>query len=135
VIDVFPEDTYAVEGEGLLLPVSVRGYPKPLLTWFFEGVEVSKELSIEIQLDGSIFISLVQLRHTGHYQLSARNAVGSVEKSFNLFVKLRELRRLLTMHNGIILKPIPLEEFCSYVSANHAEDDRGFKNQFSVCED
>lgn len=134
VVDIFPEDTFAIEGEGLLLPVSVRGHPKPTIVWFFEGVEVTKENSIEIQQDGSLFISLAQLRHTGHYRLLARNTVGIVEKSFSLFVKLRELRRVLTMHNGTVLKPVPLEEFGEYVEENHAQDNKGFKNQYLVCE-
>lgn len=134
MVDIFPEDTYAIEGESVLLTVSVRGHPNPTIIWFFEGAEVTKENAVEIQLDGSIFISLVQLRHTGHYRLLARNTIGIIEKSFNLFVKLRELRRVLTMHNGTVLKPVPLEQFGAYVAENHAKDNKGFKNQYSVCE-
>ena len=132
-VDIFPEDTYAIEGEGILFPVSVRGHPKPTITWFFEGHEMTKEHSVEVQQDGSIFISLVQLKHTGHYKLLAKNTIGSIERSFNLFVKLRELRRILTMHNGTILKPVPLDAFGAYVAENHAEDNKGFKSQYTVC--
>lgn len=132
MVDIFPEDTYAIEGEGLLLPVSVRGFPKPSFTWFFEGAEVTKDNCVEIQQDGSIFISLVQLRHTGLYRLLARNTIGSAEKSFNLYVKLRELRRILTLHNGTEIKPVPLEQFGAYVAENHAQDNKLFKNQYSV---
>lgn len=132
VIEIFPDDTYAIEGESLLLPVSVKGFPKPIIIWLFEGNEVTKENSVEIQLDGSLFIPVVQLKHTGHYQLVARNSIGTAEKSFNVFVKLRELRRVLTMHDGTLLKPIPLEQFGAYVAENHAQDNKGFKNQYSV---
>lgn len=133
VIDIFPEDTYAIEGEGILIPVSVKGFPKPTIMWFFEGHEMTKEHSVEVQQDGSIFISLVHLKHTGHYKLLAKNTIGSIERSFNLYVKLRELRRVLTMHNGTILKPVPLEAFGAYVAENHEQDNKGFKSQYMVC--
>lgn len=132
LLDKFPDDTYAIEGEGLLLPVSVRGSPRPSTTWYFEGIQLTQDNGVEIQQDGSIFISLIQLKHTGHYRFVAKNQIGSIEKSFNLYVKLRELKRMLTLQNGIALRPIPLEEFGKYVADNHAHDNKGFKNQYAV---
>ena len=132
LLDQFPDDNYAIEGEALLLPVALKGQPKPSTTWFFEGSELTPGTGVEIQKDGSLFIATVQLKHTGLYQLVASNPVGSIEKSFNLYVKLRELRRITTMHNGTFLKPVPLEEFGAYVWDNHSQNNKGFRSQFMV---
>lgn len=132
MIEQFPDDTYAIEGESLVLPVSVNGFPKPITTWLFEGVEVTNENCIEIQKDSSLYIPVVQLRHTGHYRLVAKNSLGNAERSFNVLVKLRELRRILTTHTGLVIKPVPLEQFGAYVAENHAQDNKGFRNQYSV---
>ena len=131
-LEAFPEDTYAIEGEGLLLPVCMKGNPKPSITWLFEGTDLTLDSSVEVQQDGSLFIPYVQLKHTGLYRLIIKNPIGQVDKTFNLFVKLKEIRRMTLTFDGTVLKPIPLAEFGPYVAENHALDNLGFKNQFQV---
>lgn len=132
VIDKFPEDTYASEGEGVLLKVSVQGNPKPSITWYFEGSQLKQDNCIELQADGTLFISFTQLKHSGFYRLVARNSVGTTEKTFKLFVKLRDLRRILTLNSNDMIKPVPLRSFGDYVAYNHLHDNKGFRNQFMV---
>lgn len=132
MISKFPEDTYAIEGKAILLPVSVQGNPLPSTTWYYEGNELKPDHCIEIQQNASLFISYLQLKHTGHYCLSVTNPIGNAERTFNLFVKLKELRIMLMLQNGTAVKPVPLEKFDQYVAENHANNNKGFKNQFSV---
>lgn len=132
MIDKFPEDTHTIEGEGVLFKVSVQGNPKPSFTWYFDQSELPANSGVEVQSDGTLFISYVQIKHSGVYKLLVKNVLGTVEKSFKLFVNLRELRRILPVNSGSDPQPVAVDRFGQYVSENHSHDNKGFKNQFMV---
>lgn len=133
LIHKFPDEKNIAEGESVLIKVSVEGNPKPILTWFTEGQELTLDKTIDVHADGSLYIPRAQLKHNGQYKLLAKNSAGTAERSFILNVKLRELRRLMTLNNSSLLKPVPVNEFGEHVADNHHNDNKGFKNQFSVA--
>ena len=52
MIEVFPEPTYAVEGEEVYLKVRVSGLPQPAITWTFNQQTISSDYSREIEDTG-----------------------------------------------------------------------------------
>ena len=79
VIEEFPDDTTAVEGEGVFFKVVVSGKPEPTLTWYHNKKELTPNYSQEIERDGSLSIPSTELKHGGIYRLVARNSLGSMQ--------------------------------------------------------
>ena len=131
VIEKFPDDTFATEKEAVLLSVSLIGYPKPSVAWYCDEHPLGPDDGVKIQSDGSVFIPCVQVKHNGVYRLVATNSLGTAQRSFSLFVKSREFHRIIP-HTNLVIKPVPMEQFGEYVASNHANDNKGFKNQFMV---
>ena len=121
VIEEFPDDTTAVEGEGVFFKVVVSGKPEPTLTWYHNEEEITPNYSQEIERDGSLSIPSTEVKHRGTYRLIARNSLGSAEQEVKLSV-----------HKSMDFIPIPVKDFGKYVAKNHNNNNQGFKEQFQV---
>ena len=131
-IEEFPTDTHAIEGEGVVFNVVVRGNPQPSLTWYHHNTQLTPDYSLDLLQDGSLFITSSELRHSGVYKLSVKNSKGSVEREVKLTVN-REEEEETGDKERVEMKPIPVAEFGDYVAQSHSHLDQDFKFQYSVC--
>ena len=134
IIEEFPCDTCAVEGEGVFFKVVVRGYPQPSLTWYHNDTLLMADYSIETQQDGSLSITSSELKHSGVYRLSARNSTGSAEREVRLTVTKEEEEPAVTVKERVEIQPVPMAKFGEFVAGNHAQSDKIFRLQFNVSE-
>jgi hypothetical protein len=132
-IEEFPNDTSAIEGECVIFRVVVIGNPQPALTWCYQDIPLTPDFSLELQEDGSLFISSSALRHSGVYKLSVKNSRGSVEREVKLTVRQEEEVADVDMER-VEVKPVPVAEFGEYVVQGHANSNEIFTSQYSVCE-
>ena len=134
VIEEFPEDTQAFEGEGVVFKVEVGGKPPPTLTWYHDEDVVTSNHALEILDDGTLNIPSVEMKQGGVYKLVARNSAGSVEQNVKLMVQLPVEEEELTAgeRKSLTAVPILVEEFGDYMAMNHASNNKGFKDQFMV---
>ena len=133
MIEEFPTDTCATEGEGVFFKVVVRGYPQPSLTWYHEDTQLTSDYSLELQEDGSLSIASTELRHSGVYKLSAKNCRGSAEREVRLTVRQEEEEAAVVDKERVQVQPVPVAEFGDYVAQNHSNSDEVFKFQYRVC--
>ena len=133
MIEEFPTDTSATEGQGVFFKVVVRGYPQPLLTWYHEDTQLTFDYSLELQETGSLSITSTELRHNGVYKLSAYNCKGSAEREVRLTVTLEEEKGTVVDKERVAVQPVPVAEFGDYVAQNHSNQDEVFKLQYRVC--
>ena len=131
-IDEFPEDTTAVEGEGVVFKVVVSGKPVPTITWFHDDTEISNNYSQEILDDGSLNLPSAEVKQTGVYRMVARNSVGSVEQQVKLTIQVDGEKTPDTDRRVMTFAPIPVAEFGEYVAQNHGNNNQGFRDQFNV---
>ncbi len=86
-----PEDVRAVEGQDVLIPCSVRGFPEPTTVWtkhsgFVDAYETLSLTSSQFS-NGSLFIPGVSKQSQGQYTCTAENGVRStLTKTINLTV-------------------------------------------------
>ena len=132
MIEEFPTDTCATEGQGVFFKVVVRGYPQPLLTWYYEDTQLTSDYSLEAQESGSLSITSTELRHNGVYKLSANNCKGSAEREVRLTVTLEEKEAAVVDKERVAVQPVPVAEFGDYVAQNHSNQDEVFKLQYRV---
>ena len=134
LFEEFPEDTTAVEGNKVLLPVKIIGSPQPTLTWYHDNTRLGNDYAHEISSDGSLTIITAEMRHSGTYRLVATNSEGTVEKQFSLKVINEENEEppLATAAEVIQSSPVPVAEFGQYVSQNHANSNNGFTTLYKV---
>ncbi|GFT31287.1 hemicentin-1 [Nephila pilipes] len=99
-VDVFVppviEDTEfrsaALENEKLTIECITKGNPQPHVIWLKDGQMITedflKNMSIKIE-NGDKILRIIEAKkfHSGQYKCIASNAAGSVEKSFDLHVK------------------------------------------------
>ena len=130
LIKEFPTDTIVREGETILFQVVVEGDPPPVLTWYFNGKEVASDYSTELREDGGMIIPSVEPRHAGVYKLVATNDAGSVSKEVSVTVL--EDDQPNPNSPKIEFHPIPVHNFGEYVVQGHAENNKGFNEQFEV---
>ena len=120
------------EGERVFFRVQVTGVPPPTMTWYHQGKEVVADYSIELNDDGSLHIPSAESRHTGSYQFVAVNSAGSMEKEVKLLVYVEGESAPAIQKQELEIKPIPVAEFGQYVADNHASNNRGFRDQYTV---
>ena len=132
-IEEFPTNTTAIEGEGVVFKVVVRGNPQPSLTWYYEDILLSPDYSLELQQDGSVVIASSELRHSGVYRLSAKNSKGSVDREVALTVRQEEEEEGEMDVERIEIKPVSIEEFGEYVAQSHSNSNEVFLLQYGVC--
>ena len=59
MIEEFPLDTKAVEGEGVYFKVGVSGTPRPQISWFFLNQQLQSDYSREVDPSGMETITMV----------------------------------------------------------------------------
>ena len=132
VILRFPEDKHAREGERVVLRVKVSGVPQPKLTWYHDGVEVTPDYSRDLAEDGTLSMPSSEAKHSGVYKLLAVNRAGSMEKEVKLFVKREGEPSPFVARKQITFSPVPVDSFGQYVASGHANDNRVFRDQYTV---
>ena len=130
----FPEDTTAVEGNKVLLPIKIIGSPQPTLTWYHDNTHLGNDYAYEISSDGSLTIITAEMRHTRTYRLVATISEGTVEKHFSLKVIAEEDEEppLAATAEVIKTRPVLVAEFGQYVSLNHGNSNNGFTTLYKV---
>ena len=131
-IEEFPEDAHITEGESVFFRVKVSGFPKPALSWYHDGVEVQADYSTELKEDGSLAINSSEPRHTGVYQMVAKNEAGSTEKAVTLYVNAEGGATPAVQKKTVVLQAIPVAEFGEHVARGHASTNRGLRDQYNV---
>ena len=134
VILKFPADKHAREGERVVLRVKVSGVPQPKLTWYHDGVEVTPDYSRDLAEDGTLSMPSSEAKHSGVYKLLAVNRAGSMEKEVKLFVKREGEPSPFVARKQITFSPVPVDSFGQYVASGHANDNRVFRDQYTVSE-
>ena len=132
VIEEFPTDTTAIEGEGVFFKVVVRGYPQPSLTWYHEDTQLTSDYSLELTQDGSLSITSTEHKHSGVYKLLAKNSSGSVEREVRLTVRQEEEEAAPVARERVDVQPVSVAEFGDYVTHCHSNSDEIFKFQYMV---
>ena len=135
IID-YNRQLYVFEGEQVTIGVDFTGFPKPYITWFFNGRRVEPHYNMLIREDGSLFLVSVESNHAGTYDFIISNAAGSVEGCTKLVVYTED--KVVEQTDGqfgapkIESNPIDKKKFGDYVSRYHALNDGGFVVQFQV---
>ena len=132
VIEEFPTDTTAIEGEGVFFKVVVRGYPQPSLIWYHEDTQLTSDYSLELTQDGSLSIVATELKHSGVYKLLVNNSSGSVEREVRLTVRQEEEEAAPVARERVDVQPVSVAEFGDYVAYCHSNSDEMFKYQYMV---
>ena len=133
IIGFLSGDIHAVEGQEVVIQFSVRGNPKPTLSWKLDGEDIDWESSSFVHRDSSIVFPRVEVEHSGTYQLTAVNSKGTVESSVKLLIYPdTELTRPPTEQQAITSISVPLNEFGQYVAGLHSNGNKKFKDQFRV---
>ena len=132
VIEVFPGDMTTEEGSKVVLSVQVYGSPKPTLTWYHDDSLVENDYAHEITSNGSLTILTAELKHAGVYRLVARNNVGSAQRQLSLKLISEEPDEPAAVATGAKSNPVPVGEFGTFVSQNHANTNKGFSSLFNV---
>ena len=129
----FPEDTHAVEGEGVLFQVKVTGTPMPKLTWYHNEEVVLANYSRELEEDGTLTLPSAETKHSGVYKLVAENHVGRKEREVRLFVKEENAQdEVAPAKPANTFRGIAVSFFGSHVERNHSKNNQGFINQYEV---
>ena len=129
----FPEETHAVEGEGVLFQVKVSGSPQPKLTWYHNGEEVEADYSRELAEDGTLTLPSAEARHSGTYRLVAQNPAGRREREVRLFVEAEGTQQKpATSKPAMKLSAVPVAMFGSHVERNHTRNNRAFRDEYEV---
>ena len=115
-----------------MFKVRVTGSPQPKLMWYHDGEEVVADYSKELGDDGSLTMPSTETKHSGVYQLVASNKAGSMEREVKLFVKKEGEPSPYVARKHITFSPIPVEGFGEYVARYHSNDNREFRDQYSV---
>ena len=129
---MFPDNIQVIEGEEVAFRVKVTGVPWPRITWYHNGEEVVADYSKELEEDGSLIIPTSEFKHSGEYQLVAINKAGSVKKQVSLFVQRQGQQPVNVAKKQIFSPPISVDEFAEYVSKCHANDNKNFRDQYTV---
>ena len=120
------------EGEEVFFAVRVNGQPQPTLIWYCDGKEIQSDYSQKIKEDGSLSLRSTETRHTGVYQLVAKNSAGSSEKKVKLFIHIEGEETPAIQRKSVDLSPVPLAQFGAYASNNHDHTNRGFRDLYGV---
>ncbi|XP_054713925.1 hemicentin-1-like [Uloborus diversus] len=87
VISEANQELSVVEGSTINLPCNVEGDPKPLISWYKNGIELTSNEIFSLENDGSLKVKFVGEEHEGDYTCSASNIVGTSDQVVKLIVK------------------------------------------------
>ena len=77
-------------GTSLIILVNIKGHPRPVVKWNFNGQEVQPSADVTIEGDGTyskLTIKRTTGFNSGKYTVVAENEVGSTDAEFNVNVK------------------------------------------------
>ena len=126
----FPEETHAVEGEGVLFQVKATGAPMPKLTWYHNGEVVLADYSREVAKDGTLTLPSVEIRHSGVYTLVAENPTGRREREVKLYVEENHAQQEPASARSA--SAIAVAYFGDHVERNHDKNNQGFLKEYEV---
>ena len=78
------------EGEEASLAVTIKGNPKPTVTWYKDGQRLRETSRLDVKTRGNrhfVSILVVAVGDSGIYRCEASSKLGSVSKSFRLVVE------------------------------------------------
>ena len=131
----FPEDARVEKGEGVVFRVKVTGVPHPKLTWYHNGEEVVADYSRELSQDGSLTMPSAETKHSGVYQLVARNRAGTMKREVKLQVDQEGVKAATDEPPYVTMPltgPIPVATFGAHVEQKHSKNDKLFKEEYEV---
>ena len=133
MIEEFPENTTAIEGEEVIFKVHISGKPAPTLTWKCGEQEVFTNYALTVLDDGSLTFPSAELEQSGVYELVAANSAGSTQREVKLQIE-READDSVPDLNkqSLEIRAIPVDQFGEYVAGSHSNNNRGFRDQFQV---
>ena len=126
----FPSHLSPLEGEEVRIEAKVEGHPPPTLIWYHNGEAVVADYSIEIDEQGSLFFPNIEFKHSGVYKLVATNVYCEVEKVVNVSVMNEGCDG--GEDGGEINPPVPVAEFGTFVSEQHAQGNKKFRESYEV---
>ena len=103
------ETVEVVEGLQAKLVCEVKGRPEPKVEWFKDGQPVLENQRIKMQFDGetsTLRFTKIELDDEGEYKFVARNELGEVSSTAELFVNEASVRPEFTDK----MKPIDVKE-------------------------
>ncbi|GFT33266.1 obscurin [Nephila pilipes] len=111
-------DAEATEGGSAMLELKINGYPKPKVTWYHRGKEVSTGGRIRFLFADeetfTLVIKNVKKDDGGKYSVKATNEMGEAESSCNLTVKtapsfLKGLKDMSVMAEEVLKLEVEIE--------------------------
>ena len=130
VIDVYPRDMMALEGEQVVFEPKFHGSPPPSIAWYHNGCMVVSDYSIKLSESGKLTIVCAESRHNGRYRFTVSNSAGSVQGQVTLAVCSEDGQNpLLEMVESC---PVEISKFGVYVAELHASNNQGFRKQYHV---
>lgn len=88
------KDTYAKQGEPVILEVTVEGHPEPIIKWYREGIEISSTPDYQLSRSNKTYrLTIIEVfpEDAGKFRVIATNAEGSVFSESLLLVERKSL--------------------------------------------
>ena len=79
VIQHYPPDMVAMEGERVTIRPVVSGSPPPTVAWYHDNCMVSSDYSHEVKDDGTLILVCAELKQSGEYRFTVSNNAGSIQ--------------------------------------------------------
>ncbi len=117
------------EGGDITLQVWASGYPRPKVSWFYEGRKVESDYCAQVGANGTLTFVHVEPRRAGLYHFTVTNCAGSVDGEMRLVVHAVDDEAAFPMLES---KPVPVMTFREYVASLHHDGGGGFDAQFEV---
>lgn len=129
-------DINAKEGDEVVITLDITGQPYPAITWFYNNKIIADDEYYELQEENELLIHNVRGYHSGVYQYSATNALGTIEGQVRVFVVKEETTLDVSLHNHTQhnenINPILVSEWGEHVEQLGNIDGCGFKKEFQV---
>ena len=129
-------DINAKEGDEVVITLDITGQPYPAITWFYNNKIIADDEYYELQEENELLIHNVRGYHSGVYQYSATNAMGTIEGQVRVFVVKEETTLDVSLHNHTQhnenINPILVSEWVEHVEQLGNIDGCGFKTEFQV---
>ena len=127
-----PSHLSPLEGKEIRIEVNVKGYPPPKIVWYHNREPIATESSIEIDKQGYLFFPSIELKHSGVYKVRATNTSGEAEKEVTVRVMSEGCDGGEGDKSREINRPVPVEEFGTFVSEHHALGNKKFRESYEV---
>ena len=110
--------------------MKIEGDPPPTLVWYHNGEVVVADYGIEIEEQGSFFFPSIEFKHSGVYKVVATNTSGQAEKEVTVSVMSEGCDG--GKGGGEINSSVPVAEFGTFVSEQHAHGNKKFREGYEV---